>query len=226
MSHRIIFKIIADSKPSNSYFNLSESSTKVTSTPDHNLFSVSNNNKSKPNDEKNNNLKAFMDLPELDKEFSTDMFAAFDNHFKNENPTIDKTKSAFGDPVSTATTGSEFVANFDDVFKNNFEDEFSAMNIVNNGNNVKKVADKNYNLDSFSRFDEKQDNTRVRNDITGSNNGFNSMFGSSNKNILEKNVYKKGGSDKVSDKFVADFSKSDNYDKDLEEALQRSLVDQ
>lgn len=151
------------------------------------------------------------------------MFAAFDNHFKNEKST-NKTSSAFGD-VST-TSGSEFVANFDDVFKNNFEDEFSAMNIVSNGSKDKKISDKNYNFDNFSRF-EKQDNSRVRNnnDSTGSNNGFSSMFGSSNKNITEKNVFKKGG-DKVSDKFVADFSKSDNYDKDLEEALKRSLVDQ
>lgn len=179
----------------------------------------------KPNEEKNNNLKPSSNLPEFDNDFSSDMFAAFDTHFKNEKST-NKTYSAFGDPVST-TTGSEFVANFDDVFKNNFEDEFSAMNIVNNGN-VKKVADKNYNFDNLSRFGEKQDNTRVRNNIdtvSGSNNGFSSMFGSSNKNILEKNVHKKGG-DKVSDKLVADFSKSDNYDKDLEEALQRSLVDQ
>lgn len=178
----------------------------------------------KPNDEKNNNLKLSTNLPAFDKGLSTDMFAAFDSHFQNDKST-NMTNSAFGDPVPT--TGSEFVANFDDVFKNNFEDEFSAMNIVNNGN-VKKVADKNYNLDNFSRIGEKQDNTRVRNNTdtnTGSNNGFNSMFGSSNKNILEKNVYRKGG-DKVGDKFVADFSKSDNYDKDLEEALKRSLVDQ
>lgn len=147
------------------------------------------------------------------------MFAAFDSHFKNEKSTNTKTSSAFGDPVST-TSDTEFVANFDNVFKNNFEDEFSAMNVVNNGNDKK---DKNYNMDI--RFGEKQDNTRVRNTVD-SNNGFGSMFGNSNKNILEKNVYKKGGSDKVSDKFVADFSKSDNYDKDLEEALKRSLVDQ
>lgn len=180
----------------------------------------------KPNEETNNNRKPSATLPDFDNEFSTDMFAAFDTHFKNEKSTTNKTFSAFGDPVSTTTAGSEFVANFDDVFKNNFEDEFSAMNIVNNGN-VKKVADKNYNLDDLSRFGEKQDNTRVRNnaDTAGSNNGFSSMFGSSNKNILEKNVYKKSG-DKVSDKLVADFTKSDNYDKDLEEALKRSLVDQ
>jgi len=136
----------------------------------------------------------------------------------------------FGDPVTSTTSNSEFVANFDDVFKNNFEDEFSTMNIVSNNNNDsrKKVSDKNYNLDNFSNYGEKLDNSRIRNNsetITSSNNGFNSMFGSSNKNILEKNVNKNGG-DKLSDKFVADFSKSDNYDKDLEEALKRSLVDQ
>lgn len=158
----------------------------------------SQNNNIKPNEEKNNNLKPSPNLSNFDNDFSTDMFAAFDTHFTNQKST-NKTYSAFGDPVST-TTGSEFVANFDDVFKNNFEDEFSAMNIVNNGN-VKKVDDRNFNLDNFSRYGEKQDNTRVR------------------------NVLKKGG-DKVSDKLVADFSKSDNYDKDLEEALQRSLVDQ
>lgn len=185
------------------------------------------NNNVKPNEEKNNNLQTSSNLTEFDKEFRSDMFAAFDSHFKNEKST-NKTSSVFGDPVSSGTS-SEFVANFDDVFKNNFEDEFSTMNIVSNGNNDndKKVSDKNYNLDSFSRYADKQDNTRIRNTDTniGSKNGFNSMFGSSNKNILEKNVYKKGG-DKVSDKFVADFSKSDNYDKDLEEALKRSLVDQ
>lgn len=219
-----------DSKPSNSYFNLNESSTKTTPIPD-NFFSL-NNNMKQINDEKNNNLKAASNLPEFDTNFGTDMFAAFDNHFKSEKPTNNKTNSAFGDdPVSTtttATTTGSFVANFDDVFKNNFEDEFSAMNIANT--DKKKIADKTYNLDNFGSFaDEKQDNTRVRNNTNtnnGSNNNFASMFSSQNKNILEKNVYRKGG-DKVSDKFVADFPKSDNnYDKDLEEALKRSLVEQ
>lgn len=204
---------------------MDESSTKNNSTSD-NLFSFNNNNNTKRSEEKNNNRKSpSSNLPEFDKEFSTDVFAAFESNFKNDKPT-NKTNSAFGDPVTTS--GSEFVANFDDVFKNNFEDEFSTMNIVNNGNSVKKVSDKNYNLDNFGRFAEKQDNTTVRhnNDTNpGSNNGFNAMFGSSNKNILDKNLSKKGG-DKVSDKFVADFPKSDNFDKDLEEALKRSLVDQ
>ncbi|KAG4075354.1 hypothetical protein HA402_003145 [Bradysia odoriphaga] len=212
-----------DLKASNSFFNSNESSTKTARTPD-NLFSLNNN--MKPN-EKNNNLKSKSNESELDKEFGTDMFAAFDNHFKADKSTNNKASSAFGDPVFTAT-GSEFVANFDDVFKNNFEDEFAAMNIVNNGN-VKKTPDKKYNLDNFSHFGEKQDNSRVGSNTdtgAGSNNAFGSVFGSSNKNILDKNVYKKGASDKVGDKFVADFSKSDNFDKDLEEALKRSLVDQ
>lgn len=212
-----------DSQKQSSYFNLNESTK--TSTADSPFTPINN---IKPKDEKNNNLQTSSNLTAFDKEFRSDMFAAFDTHFKNEKST-NKNNSVFGDPVSSGTS-SEFVANFDDVFKNNFEDEFSTMNIVSNGknDNDKKLSDKNYNLESFSRYTEKQDNTRIRNNTdtnTGSNNGFNSMFASSNKNILEKNVYKKG-SDKVSDKFVADFSKSDNYDKDLEEALKRSLVDQ
>lgn len=178
-------------------------------------------------EEKNNNETSASSLAEFDNEFRNDMFAAFDNHFQNEKPTNKANNAVFGDPVST-TTSSEFVANFDDVFKNNFEDEFAAMNMSNGNNGTKKISDKNYNLDNFSRYAEKQDNTRIRNNTetnAASNNGFSSMFASSNKNSLEKNVYKKSG-DKVSDKFVADFLKSDNYDKDLEEALKRSLVDQ
>lgn len=211
-----------DIKASNSFFNSNGSSTKPPSTTPDNFFSLNNN--MKPKDEKNNNLQSKSNVREVDNDLSTDMFAAFDSHFKAEKTTNNKTSSAFGDPVSTAN-GSEFVANFDDVFKNNFEDEFAAMNIVSNGN-VKKVPEKAYNLDNFL-FAEKQDNSRVGSSMdTGSNNAFSSMFASSNKNVLDKNVYKKGVGDKVGDKFVADFSKSDNFDKDLEEALKRSLVDQ
>lgn len=216
----------SDFKVSNSFFNSNQTTTKTSSTPD-NFFSINNN--VKPTEEKNNNLKTKSNGREPDNGFGTDMFAAFDSHFKAEKSTNNnKTSSAFGDPGSTAT-GSEFVANFDDVFKNNFEDEFAAMNIVNNSN-VKKTPDKNYNLDNFGHFTEKQDNSRVGSSIeksaAGSNSAFSSMFGSANKSIQDKNVYKKGVGDKVGDKFVADFSKSDNYDKDLEEALKRSLVEQ
>lgn len=216
-----------DFKVSNSFFNSNQTNTKTSSTPD-NLFSLNNNVKS-ATEEKNNNLKTKSNGRESDKGFGTDMFAAFDSHFKAEKSTNNnKTSSAFGDLGSTAT-GSDFVANFDDVFKNNFEDEFAAMNIVNNSN-VKKTPDKNYNLDNFAHFTEKQDNSRIGSGIeksaTSSNSAFSSMFGSANKSIQDKNVYKKGVGDKVGDKFVADFSKSDNYDKDLEEALKRSLVEQ
>ncbi|KAJ6644248.1 Epidermal growth factor receptor substrate 15-like 1 [Pseudolycoriella hygida] len=151
-----------------------------------------------------NQSNSYIDLSESTTA-TTDNLFSLNNNMK---PIEEKTKQ-----LKTASNLPEF-------------DEFAAMNIVANGNNDKKVADKNCNIDNFNRLTEKVDNRVPNNtDTASSNNGFSTVFANSNKIILEKNVYKKSG-DKVGDKFVADFSKSDNFDRDLEEALKRSLVEQ
>lgn len=221
-----------DPKQPDSYFNLNQTSTKPITNLE-NAFNLNTNLKS--NGQKNNNATSHtstspnLNFAAFEKEFRNDnMFDAFDSHFiKKEKSTPNKGNvDAFGGTSTTTTTSAEFVANFDDVFKNNFEDEFSNMNIASNGNseNGNKVSDKNYNFDAFSRYAEKPTTDRSWNN-NESNNGFTAMFGVSNKNILDKNAFKMGD-DKVNDKCVADFSKGDNFDKDLEEALKRSLVDQ
>lgn len=138
---------------------------------------------------------------------ASDFFAEFNDNFnKNKNKTA--AVDAFGETdnkVSTTTKPSTSKFKSD-----NFEDEFARIKIKKD-------------MDDFARFDAFNE---------ASSKSFEDTFSDSNAAFDKLNKPKRDNTvvgstfDLKNAKFEADYSKGETFDKDLNEIIKRSLVDQ
>lgn len=142
---------------------------------------------------------------------ATDFFATFNDNF-NKNKNDAATFDAFGETSNKVlnTANKPSTSNFD---SDNFEDEFAKIKIKND-------------LADFAKFDAFDDVG-----VNGSGKSFENAFTDSSAAFEKISKPKKmdvaNAHDlKNDDRFAADYSKGETFDKDLNEILQRSLVDQ
>jgi hypothetical protein len=157
-----------------------------------------------------------LDFSKLDEEFES--LKNVKQKFTNEDPfsVIDSNGNATI-PKTSNDTNNNF-----DAFKDDFEDEFSKLNLSAIKYETKK---ENYFDANFAEFDAFNNNPTILNNTSGTiskpvkTNKFDNF--TNNLNGDKSNV-KDTSTEKVF-KFSEDYSK--NFDDDLEVVLQRSLVD-
>lgn len=156
--------------------------------------------------------------------FEDDFFASFNNNFdrNSQKSPFSYTPqpiaaAAFGDSSTTSFNGQTSNAtkftNAENLFNANFEDEFAKISVappkttgnITNNNHSKTI-------ENFGKFDAFED---------GKFDAFSAATADTN---LRKN--ETVNAKHVADRFAGDYSKTDTFDTDLQDILQRSLIDQ
>lgn len=161
----------------------------------------------------------------------TDFFAAFNDNF-SKNPRSDSTElvDAFG-VESTADVGRRIMNDLK-ATKNAapigsvdaFEANFANFNL-NPTKKKKSAFDDDDDVDGFANFNS----FNATNHTTAKTNALTSSTQSIDKMQLSPKKLNVNASDAVAmavPKFSGDYSKSDQFDDDLQAALQRSLIEQ
>lgn len=146
---------------------------------------------------------------------ASDFFAEFNDNF-NKNKTETAAFDAFGETDNKVFTGKTTTVkpSTSKVKPDHFEDEFGRIKFKND-------------LNDFARFDAFNEAS-----VNGSSKSFEDTFSDIHSAFDIRNKPKKertdvgSAFDSKNAKFEADYSKGETFDKDLNEILKRSLVDQ
>lgn len=158
--------------------------------------------------------------------FEDDFFASFNNNFERNTQKSPFSytpqpiaAAAFGDSTTTSfnnqtSSASEF-SNAENLFNANFEDEFAKISIASpktTAANNSTTTNNNKTIGTFGKFDAFED---------GKFDAFSASTADVN---LRKNETL--NAKHITDRFAGDYSKTDTFDTDLQDVLQRSLIDQ
>ena len=165
------------------------------------------------------------DFEKTSSNSSSDFFDAFNDSFKNfDEKNFKPTNAALAFSgnklaefkISSPPTSTKSTKIFDEVNDNNFEDDFFKINNTPSNKHNNNHNNENENFAKFDLFP--QDN------FMGSNfnklENFQNLKSAENQKIINKIELASGTLT------TDDFSKTESFDADLEEALKKSMADQ
>lgn len=165
---------------------------------------------------------------------SSDFFDAFHDQFNKNTNSSKPNVDPFGVTSNNNPAINSQTASFGD---NLFEDEFAKVKITND---FEAPNSKNLNTSDFAKFDNFNNDHAFSQTVAASANfadfedSFSSAFTTkpevnlkhTETGAIPKDKNSNSGDASTTARYAADYSKGESFDKDLDEVIKRSLVDQ